>query len=72
MSAATIELTGIGRVEIKTDANEVMFCGAVTIEGDPVNCVSRRVSRSAKNARAAIKNREYVLSEMRPGYFRLV
>lgn len=71
MSAATIELTGIGHVEINTEEKEVMFCGAMSADGQPVNCTSKKVSRSKANAAAAIKNREHVLSEIKPGYFKL-
>lgn len=69
---ATIEITGIGPVEINTDLKEVVLVGALTISGDPVNCKTKKVSRNQKAAKAAHEVDTVWLKEIKPGYFMLM
>ena len=50
---ATVNITGIGPVEINTDAKKITLVGALTIRGDHVNCKSKKVSRNIKSAKQA-------------------
>lgn len=68
---ATIEITGIGPVEINTDLKEVVLVGALTTSGDPVNCQTKKVSRNQKAAKAAHEVDAW-LKEIKPGYFMLM
>lgn len=65
----TIEITGLGSVEIRTELDEVVLCGALTIKGDPANCTNKKVSRSKKKAQQIDG---VFLKEIRPGYFILL
>lgn len=71
---STIEITGLGPVEITTDLSEVVLVGALTISGDPVNCKTKKVSRNQKAAKAAKRNLFECawLKEIKPGYFMLI
>lgn len=69
---ATIEITGIGPVEINTELKEVVLVGALTITGDPANCKTKKVSRNQKAAKAAAKVETAYLKEIKPGYFMLI
>lgn len=69
MTQATIEITGLGPVEINTELNEVILVGALTISGDPVNCKTKKVSRNKKAAKEAAELQGSWLKEIKPGYF---
>ena len=69
MKHGTIKIDGIN-YEVNTDLTEVFFCGGITIDGVPVNCTQKKVSRSVKNAAAARKNPESLI-EIKPGYYML-
>jgi hypothetical protein len=72
MTQATIEIAGIGPVEIKTERNEVVLVGAMTISGEPVNCKTKKVTRSQKAAKAAKQVEGAWLKEVKPGHFMLI
>lgn len=72
MTQATIEITGIGPVEITTDLDEVFLVGALTISGDPVNCKTKKVSRNQNAAKAAKQVEGAWLKEIKSGYFVLI
>jgi hypothetical protein len=69
---STIEITGLGPVEIKTELNEVVLVGALTTSGDPVNCKTKKVSRNQKAANQAAKITTAWLKEVKPGHFMLI
>lgn len=68
----TIQVLGIGPVEIRTDLDVVQLVGALTVTGDPVNCRAKKVSRSKAAARKAATIDAAQLIEIRRGYFMLV
>lgn len=72
MTQATIEITGLGPVEITTDLAEVVLVGALTISGAPINCKTKKVSRNQKAAKAAKQVEGAWLKEIKPGYFMLI
>ena len=53
MVQATIYITGLGPVEIYTDAAAVTLAGALTDRGRPINCKTKKVRRNKKAALAA-------------------
>lgn len=53
MVQATIYITGLGPVEINTDAAAVTLAGALTGRGRPINCKIKKVRRNKKAALAA-------------------
>ena len=71
---ATIMITGLGHVEIDTDLKEVVLVGALTIEGDPVNCKRKKVRRNQRAAKEAAEVRGTWLTEIKhkPGHFMLI
>ena len=71
MTQATIEIIGIGPVEIETDLKQITLVGALTIEGDYVNCMTKRVMRNKKAAKAAATVDAVYLKELEPGFFML-
>ena len=72
MAQATIEIIGIGPVEIKTEFRQITLVGALTINGDYVNCRTKRVMRNKKAAKAAAAVDAVYLKELEPGYFMLI
>lgn len=72
MTQATIEITGLGPVEINTELAEVVLVGALTVSGDPVNCKTKKVSRNKKAAKLASQVVAAWLKEIKPGYFMLI
>ena len=54
-TAATIEITGVGPVQINTELKEVRLVRALTASGDYVNVVKKKVSRNQKAAKKAAK-----------------
>jgi hypothetical protein len=72
MTQATIEITGIGPVEITTDLDEVVLVGALTSSGDPVNCKTKKVIRNQKAAKVAKQVEGAWLKEVKPGHFMLI
>lgn len=76
MTQATINVTGIGPVEINTTARSVVLAGALTaMYGIPVNCTTKAVSRNKKAAAAAAKVPSYIWLKEVPdhaGHFILV
>lgn len=72
MTQSTIEITGIGPVEICTEQDSVVLVGAITSAGEPVNCKTKKVSRSKKAAQAAKLVECAWLKEIKPGYFMLI
>jgi len=72
MNHATIGISGVGRVEIRTDAKAVSLAGAFTQDGQPVNVCLKKVSRSLAHQRpAALASASYWLREVQPGIYRL-
>ena len=55
MNATVLSKNGAVIYTVTTDAKEVDIAGAVTIDGSPVNVITRRVSRSKANLAAADK-----------------
>ena len=49
MNKATIEITGLGPVQINTELKEVRLVRAFTVSGDYVNVVKKKVSRNKKH-----------------------
>ena len=74
MAKPTVEITGVGRVFVKTDATAIKFCGALTTGGDPVNVTEKKVSRDKKHEVSAMEVDAcgYWLREVKPGHFVLV
>lgn len=72
MTQATIEITGLGPVEINTELAEIVLVGALSISGDPVNCKTKMVSRNQKAAKAASQVETAWLKEIKPGHFMLI
>ena len=66
---ATIEILGLGPVEIKTELLQVTLVGALTINGDYVNCITKRVKRNKKAAKAAAAVDSVYLKALEPGFF---
>ena len=54
----TINISGVGRLEVKTDAAIVQFAGGVDATGTPLNRTAKRVSRATKHRDEAIRNGE--------------
>jgi hypothetical protein len=71
MNKATIEITGLGPVQINTELKEVRLVRAFTVSGDYVNVVKKKVSRNKKTASLAALNRRFWLKELETGYFML-
>lgn len=70
MGIATINMIGIGHVEIDTDKSEIQLVrGGWTIDGAPVNVVPKKVYRNKRYEREAARNRGIYLREVQPGYF---
>lgn len=72
MAKATIEIVGLGHVEIETEFRQVTLVGTLTINGDYVNCVTKRVNRNKKAAKAAVAVDSVYLKELKPGFFMLI
>ena len=72
MTQATIEIIGIGPVEIKTELKQITLVGALTTNGDYVNCKTKRVKRNKKAAKAAADVDSVYLNELEPGVFILI
>ena len=70
MSKSTIEVTGLGRVYVATSAASIELAGGVTIEGDPANCRTKKVSADKRHYDAA-DAAGYSLKEVKMGYFLL-
>ena len=73
----TINVTGIGRLEVKTTQAFVELAGAISADGRPVNLALKQVSSSIKHRAEAERNGEryylhpvrqdvFVLRDMRP------
>lgn len=69
MVQPTIDITGIGYVEINTTLPEVTLVGAITAKGHPVNCKTKIVRRNKRAAQAAKKVYGVGLKEIKPGFF---
>lgn len=70
---ATINVTGIGPVEIKTELKEVKLVGALTIDGSYVNVKTKKVSRNQKAAKEASENYAVWLKDLGDGeHFMLI
>jgi len=69
MTQATINITPVGPVEIKTNEREIVLVGALTIDGTPVNCVTKTVRRNKRDAKRASVYPGFWLKEIKPGYF---
>lgn len=72
MTQATIEIIGIGPVEIKTELKQVTLVGALMPTGDYVNCITKRVKRNKKAAKAAAAVDAVYLKELKHGVFMLI
>jgi hypothetical protein len=72
LTTATIEVTGIGPVELFTELPEVVLVGALTVSGDLANCKAKKVSRNKKAAQQAKQVEGAWLKEVKPGYFILI
>ena len=66
----TINITGIGRLEVKTGQAFVELAGAIAADGRPVNLALKQVSTSIKHRAEAERNGErYCLHEVRKDVF---
>ena len=66
----TINVTGIGRLEVKTTQAFVELAGAIAADGRPVNLTLKQVSSSAKHRAEAERNGErYHLQPVRHDVF---
>lgn len=72
MSPATVEITGIGPVLIKTDLKEIVLVGALSATGDFVNCRIKKVARDKRAAEEAEQVDGCYLKEISAGYFMLI
>lgn len=62
-----------GRASIYCAERTAIVCGAVTINGNPVNCRRVAVSRSASHEKAALESGLYAIPIAGyPGYFLLL
>lgn len=66
----TINVTGIGRLEVKTTRAFVELADAIAADGRPVNLTLKRVSASIKHCAEAERNSEwYYLHPVRHDVF---
>lgn len=66
----TINISGIGRLEVKTTQAFVELAGAIAADGRPVNLALKQVSSSIKHRAEAGRNGErYCLHPVRHGVF---
>ena len=66
----TINVAGIGRLEVKTNQAFVELAGALASDGRPVNRKLKQVSSSAKHRAEAERNGErYYLNPVRQDVF---
>ena len=73
MQATTINVTGLGRVYVKTSEKAVGLAGVVTIDGTPVNVRKHKVSTAKAHHADADRNDAYghYLREVGAGVFML-
>jgi hypothetical protein len=72
MTQATINIAGIGPVEIKTDLRTVKLVGEISTFGDFVNVRLYKVLRNKRSAKEALSTRAWgcaYLTNIREEYF---
>lgn len=72
MTQATVNLTGIGPVEIDTELNEIKIVGALAIDGSYVNVKTKKVHRNKKAANQAREIETVWLKKLDDEHFLIV